>query len=97
MLQHKMFLTGISSVHKETNSFPNQFRKKQGTVVHAIALEHERLVNLHIARFEFPRWIYAKGSLVLRVVHPCFDPAHLLVAKRPVGILGTVALAAYIV
>jgi len=41
--------TGITSVHKETDTIVNQFWKKQGAVVHAITLIHERLIGLHIA------------------------------------------------
>jgi hypothetical protein len=89
--------TGITSVHKETDPIFNQLWKKQGAVVHAITLIHERLIGFHIARLKRPRWVCAKRSLILRVVHPCFNPAQLLVTKWAVCILGTITLEPYIV
>ena len=66
--------TSITSVHKETDPIVNQLWKKHGAVVHAIALRHERLIGLHIARFKRPRRVCTKRSLVLGVVHPYFNP-----------------------
>ena len=48
-LQSTRTPTGITSVHKEADPIVNQLWKKQGAVVHAITLTHERLISLHIA------------------------------------------------
>ena len=65
--------------------------------MHAITLEHERLVNMHVACFKRLGWVRAKSSLRFRIIQPCFSPTNILVAKWPVGVLGPVALSAHII
>ena len=48
-LQSAKLLTGITSIHKETDPIVDKLWKKQSAIVHAITLKHERLVDLHIA------------------------------------------------
>lgn len=90
-------LTGISCINQEAHSGIHELRKKQCTVVHAIAIHGESLVDLHIAGLEGPRWIDAKGGLIGRIIEPCFDPSHLLVAKRAIFSFRAITLQADII
>ena len=90
-------LTCISCINQESHSSIHELRKKQCTVVHAIAIQGECLVDLHIAGLEGPRWIDAKGGLIRWLIEPCFDPSHLLVAKRPAFSFRAITLQADIV
>lgn len=52
--------------------------------MHAVALTHERLVDLHIAGCEVTIRRCTQCLLVRSIVHPGFDPRHLLVAQLPI-------------
>ncbi len=57
--------------------------------MHAVALSRECPVDFHVARLELKRRVDAKLGFVRRIIHVCFNPVHLLVAK--LTILGTIA------
>ena len=65
--------------------------------MHAIAVQGERLVDLHVARGEVLGWVDTKSSLDRGIVHPALDPLHLLVAERAIFVLCTITSATDIV
>jgi len=63
--------------------------------MHTVTVHGEGLVDLHVARRKCSVWTDTKRNLVLGLVHPGFNPAHLPVTK--VAILGSVAFASHVV
>ena len=65
--------------------------------MHAIAVQGERLVDLHVARGEVLGWVDTKSRLDRGIIHPTLDPLHLLVAKRAIFVCCTITSATDIV
>lgn len=81
---------GITGVNEQTNTVVDELRKELSTVVRAVTLSKECLVNVHVAGSKIELGVDTKSLFVLRAVHPVVDPSHLLVAE--VAVLATVAL-----
>lgn len=85
----------VAGVHEQADAVLNELRQELCTVVRAVALERERLVDLHVAARKVERGRDAERALGRGRVHPRVDPVHLRVTE--IAVLGAVALAAYVV
>ena len=85
----------VTSVDEQTDTVLDQLGEELRAVARAVALQRERLVDLHVAALEVERGVHAERLLCSWQVHPRVDPLELLVAQ--VAIRRAVARLAYVV
>lgn len=85
----------VAGVDEEPDAVVDELCEERRGVVHAVALQQEGLVDLEVAGHELDRRVRADSGFDFRVVHPCLDPAHLLVAER--GVFLRVACLAHVI
>ena len=71
---------GIAGVDEETNTTVDEVRQQLSAVAGTVALERERLVDLHVAALEVDIRVDTELLLGRGQVHPRLNPLQLLVA-----------------
>lgn len=85
----------VAGVDEKPDAVVDKVCEERRGVVHAVALHQKRLVDLEVAGRELDQRVRTDCGFDFRVVHPCFNPAHLLVAER--GVFLRIACPAYVV